>query len=437
MKRLVPLFCALSLLASVGNTCQPGSGSAPSIAMTLNGVPSPLNELLVVPPSGFVVNLTISPGSAALNPATLQVGGERWGGDVVPPLEGLFVETANGAAAEIPAGAALAPGTYTFFALIRDVNDRVGSASFSFAVRGFSGGTPPIGTGQQIWLDFESNRDAVPGPDFAIDLQSFGLASPAAPAIAATVRGLVIDAVLARVGEAYGPDASEVSDDPVSVLFTDAPPGSGDVTRICVGGEDPAGGSTIGSIPIDMNNSDRSEVACSTIPPTGVFPRELLVFQNQSSFQEAFDPLRPQRGGVPIGENLWDLWVLDPQFDPDNTLPEALARYTDVMTGIETFARALGSIVAHEAAHALGLVPPGAPGAGLFGGNTGPTNAKPRLPAVFPNLRRSRFSRERNRLAPSLPITNCIFQAQLLLRHGECMQRVRSGAISPKAMVRG
>ena len=32
----------------------------------------------------------------------------------------------------------------------------------------------------------------------------------------------------------------------------------------------------------------------------------------------------------------------------------------------------LGSIVAHEAGHALGLVPAGVPGGGLFGGTSGP-----------------------------------------------------------------
>lgn len=364
---LVPFL----LVALAGSTCESGSGTPPTVSITLNGIPSPVNELLVVPPAGFVVSLGFSPGSAAVDPATLQVGGNRWGGANLPPLDALFSASATGAVAEIPFELALEHGTYTLFALVRDVDGRVGTGSFSFAVRGFPAGTPPIDTGQQIWLDFASDRDGIPGPDFPLDLQSFGLASPLAPAVADTARALVIESVLARTGEAYGPDASGFSNDPVSVVFTDSLPGSGDVTRICVGGEDPAGGSTIGSVPIDINNANRAGLACGTIPPTGVFPRELLVFQNQASFQTAFDPLRPARGGVPIGENVWDAVVLDPLFDPGLAPPDAVSRHAVVTNGIQVFADALGSIIAHESAHALGLVPPGAPGLGLFGGSDG------------------------------------------------------------------
>jgi hypothetical protein len=63
--------------------------------------------------------------------------------------------------------------------------------------------------------------------------------------------------------------------------------------------------------------------------------------------------------------------VLDPAFDPQVAYPDAAARHAVVMAAIDTFANALGSIVAHEAGHALGLVPPGAPGGGLYGGSDG------------------------------------------------------------------
>ncbi len=367
---LFSLLCSL-LVGLLGSTCQPMSGAPPELALRLDGIPAAMSEVLVVPPSGFVVNVDVIPGSAPLDPDSLEVDGFQWGGDATPALEGLFTATADGFVAEIPAAFAFAEGTFTLLAVLRDEEGRAGSALLSFAVRDFPAGAPPIGTGQQIWLDFESDRDGIPGPDFPLDLESFGLASPAAPALADAARALVIDAVLARTATAYGPDASGFSAAPVAVTFTATQPAAGDTTRLCVGGEDPAGGSTIGSVPIDLNNSNRNDVACGTIPPTGVFPRELLVFQNQSSFQAAFDPLRPERGGVPIGDGPWDFWLLEPDFDPDNTLPGLLLRYTEMMTGIEVFANALGSIVAHEAAHALGLVPPGAPGIGLFGGSDG------------------------------------------------------------------
>jgi hypothetical protein len=331
-----------------------------------------MSALLVVPPSGFVVDLAVTPGVDPVDPQSLQVGLSHWGGAFLPALEGLFVETPEGAVAEIPPALALAPGTYTVYAAVADEEGRVGSAAFSFAVRGFAGATPPIGTGQQVWFDFTSDRDAVPGPDFDVDLQHFGLASAAAPAVSALARALVVERVLARVEQAYQAGASGgLGDEPVAVAFTDQPPGAGDVTRICVGGEDPTGGTTVGSIQIDPNNSARNSVECGTIPPTGVFPRELLGYQNQSAFKNVFDPLRTATGGVPVGQSFWDVWVLDPSFDPESAYPDAAARYAVVIAGIDAFANALGSIVAHETGHALGLVPPGAPGGGLFGGSDG------------------------------------------------------------------
>lgn len=368
MKALASLLLLLPWLALVSTGCEP-SGVHPKIAVALNGIPASMSAVLVVPPSGFVVELAITPGQAAIDPTSLEVHDIRWGGVTSPPLAGLFAPTPTGAVATIPSGLALAPGTHTLIVSIRDVQGRTASNALSYAVRGFSSGVPPIGQGQQIWLDFEVDRDAAPGPDFAVDLQHFGLASPAAPAIAADARALVIEAVLARVREAYGQDAGGGGVDAVAVAFDAAPAGAGDVTRICVGGEDPAGGSTIGSIQIDPNNGARNSVECGTIPPTGVFPRELLTYQNSGWFRDVFDALRPEAGGVPLGESLWDLFVLDPAFDPEIAWPDAAARHAVVMAAIEAFANALGSIVAHEAGHALGLVPPGAPGGGLFGGS--------------------------------------------------------------------
>lgn len=369
MKRVPSLLLSFLALAAAGASCEPGT--PPTVTVGLDGIPEAMSSVLVVPPSGFVVNVTITPGYAPVDPESLLVGAARWGGGFSPALEGLFEATPTGAVATIPPGLALASGTQTLFAVVHDTAGRIGTGSISFAVRDFGAGGPPIGQGQQIWLDFEADRDATPGPDFAVDLEHFGLASPAAPTIAADARAVVTQAVLERVREAYGQDADGAGENAVAVDFSAVAPGSGDVTRICVGGEDPGGGSTIGSIQLDPRNSARSSVECGTIPPTGVFPRELLVYQNQSSFRTVFDPLRPEAGGVRLGEYVWDAFVLDPAFDPQSAPPEAAARHAVVMEAIEAFANALGSIVAHEAGHALGLVPPGPPGGGLYGGGDG------------------------------------------------------------------
>jgi hypothetical protein len=372
MKTMHLLPLVLAALALLGSTCQPGSGQPPALSLTLNGIESPLNTLLVVPRSGFVVNLSLTPGASPVVPGSLQATAQRWGSQSVVPLEALFQAAPSGAVALIPPGLLVETGTYTITALIADEAGRVGAGSFSFAVRNPAGGGAPIGTGQQIWLDFEPDRDATPGPDFPIDLRSFGLGSAAAPAVSELARQAVIDAVLARVRQAYyDEDPSGLGDDPVAVDFVDQPPAGGDVTRICVGGEDPSGGATIGSIQLDPNNSARSSVECGTIPPTGIFPRELLVFQSQTYFKNVFDPLRSEAGGTPVGGSPWDGVVLDPGFDPGSAPAEALARHAVVWAGIQAFGNVLGSIVAHEAGHALGLVPPGPPGIGLYGGSDG------------------------------------------------------------------
>lgn len=364
------LLLPVLALLTVGADCQP-SGK-PKITLALNDVPPEMSGLLVVPPSGFLVRVGLASGQAPIDPGTLEIRDRRWGGATTTGLEAWAVPEPGGAVLLFPAERALEHGTHTLSAQVRDVQGRTGTASISFAVRDFPGGVPPIGEGQQIWLDFEADRDAVPGADFAVDLERFGLASPAAPALAALARARVVAAVLERVREAYGQDAGGAGPDAVAVTFTDQPPASGDVTRICVGGDDPDGGTTLGRILLDPNNANRNSVECGTIPPTGVFPRALLAYQNQGWFHTVFDPLRAEAGGTPFGEILWDLFVLDPSFDPEIAPPEAAARHAVVTTAIEVFGDALGSVIAHEAGHALGLVPPGPPGGGLYGGSDGP-----------------------------------------------------------------
>ena len=182
----------------------------------------------------------------------------------------------------------------------------------------------------------------------------------------------VTQAVFDRVFEAYKlQPANGLDPDPVKVAFSTTQPSSGDVTRICIGGEDPSGGMTIGSILTDYKNSNRTSVECATLPPTGIFPRELLIVSGEPAFQAVFNPLIPWAGGTPVGAHPADPIVLDPGFDPGSGTPEQLARYQQVQAAIQAFGDALGSIVAHETGHALGLVPAGAPGAGLFGGTVG------------------------------------------------------------------
>jgi hypothetical protein len=72
-----------------------------------------------------------------------------------------------------------------------------------------------------------------------------------------------------------------------------------------------------------------------------------------------------------VGEHPLDAVVLAPGFDPATATPEELARWNAIQYAIDIYSRVMGSITGHETGHALGLVEPGPPGLGLFGGSSG------------------------------------------------------------------
>jgi hypothetical protein len=370
------LLCgvAAAALLNLGPTCSsvPPPEGPPLVAVTLNAVSDSLNDLLIVPSDDFVINVSFTAGGAAVNPDSFQTFLVRWGDPDVTPFTASFVLDATGGYAQIGPAQALQAGSYTLYALVYDTEGAVGWTDFSFAVRARQG-LPPIGTGQKLWYDFASDRDGVPGPDFPVDLETFGLGSPADPGLSAQVEAAVIDAILARVSEAYHQQdpVGFGTFDPVDVTLFSQDPGGSDVTRICIGGPDPSGGNAIGSILIDPLNSNRAGMECGTIPPTGIFPRAMTVYQSQSAFQLALGGLMPPLGGTPVGEDPLDAIVLAPGFDPGTASAPELARHGVIDFGIRAYADALGSIVAHETGHALGLVAPGPPGAGLYGGTYG------------------------------------------------------------------
>jgi len=153
-------------------------------------------------------------------------------------------------------------------------------------------------------------------------------------------------------------------------IVTSEPVTSLHVTRICIGGEaqNPL---VVGSILIDSNNQNKNSVECGTIPPTGVFVRGLLYYASDPDFQAIFDPIMGSAGGVPVGEHALDAIVLDPFFDPGSASAAELARFDAIELATQAFGDMLGSIVAHETGHALGVVEPGPPGGGIFGGPNG------------------------------------------------------------------
>ncbi len=371
---LVLVIAAVPLLGAPCSAPQVTAPGGPVVSVTLNSVSDELNELLIVPPSDFVVNVSWQLTEASVDPDSLSVVLMDYAGQPVW-VPSVFTATEYGSVAhfrQIETGIDLLPGTYRVSAEISDVLGATSSSELDFAIRDFPT-SPPIGQGQIIWYDFEADRDAVPGPDFAVDLEHFGLASATAPSLSSTVRASVIGTVLDRVAEAYhdGNPNGLTGGDPVQVTFTTSDPGVSDTTRICVGGAHPTGGGAIGSILIDPDNANRESVECGTLPPSGVFAREMLAFSFDTFFQSIFDPLRPAAGGTAVGDDPLDAIVLDPGFDPATASPDELDRFYLIDNAIWIFSNALGTIVAHETGHALGLVAPAAPGVGLYGGQNG------------------------------------------------------------------
>jgi hypothetical protein len=365
-----PHATALGVLALVFATssCDPEQG--PTISATLNAVPAPMNALLVVPPHGFVVNVSYAPTDQQVDPATLSVTAIPWDGSDPVDLTPWLTVGPTGAVGVVPSDASLTPpNTYSLSLRIKDTNGDNGSGRFDFAVRDFPNG-PPLGPYQLIWYDFTVDRDGNGQPDFPVDLAAVGLGSAASPALSGVVEDDVIDRILDRVTQVYWQsDPNGLGSDPVTIAFLLTP--FAGATRICVGGIAPGSPNLIGSILIDPGNANRTSVECGTIPPTGIFPGGMLSFASNYHFQAAFDPLMPSRGGVPVGEHALDAIVLDPGFDPGSATPAELARFEAIDTAVQRYADSLGSIVAHETGHAVGLVEPGAPGLGLFGGSLG------------------------------------------------------------------
>jgi hypothetical protein len=378
MMRSKPLLTLLLLVGAtglLGGSCDP-SGGGPWAEISINAISDELDDLLVLPPSGFVLHVALHAGSAEIDPSTFRLRAFPWNAGPLRNLTNFVPVDATGGLGIMPAGAPLLPGNYTLVAEISDEAGKLGGATFDVAVRDFPTGAPPIGTGQKIWYDFTVDRDGDGAPDFPDDLESFGLASSAAPGIAADVEAEVIARVLDRVAEIYhDEDPNGLGFDPVDVAFSATDPGGDDVTRICVGGEAPGTPLLIGSIYVDVDNGSREGVWCSNVPATGLFPRGIHAWQGNADYQSTFGPVKPSLGGTPLGEHPLDAAVLDPAFDPGSATPEELARWNDATTAIVNFSNVLAGVTAHETGHALGLVAPGLPGVGLHGGEVGPTYA--------------------------------------------------------------
>jgi len=357
---------AILLLVPVllGPSCDP-KPSLP-VTVTLNAIPEEQNGLVVVPPSGFTVDVGL-PEPDAVDPGTRRIELIPFGGGPVVDLTPhLVVDEPDRAVVVVPASAGLEPGSYHVVASAERLGGGGGGAVLAFAVREHPPGGPPLREQQWVQLDFDADPDGDGVPDLEGDLAAFGLLG-SAPSFGPMMRSWVVAEVLARAEAFYTePDPSDLpGGDAAEVRFSAGPPDAGPSTRICVGGEDPSGQGVVGNVLFDPGNADLGEVACDAFLPAGVFPRELLGYAGSAAFQDVFGPVLD----TPVGEHPLDAVIFGPSFDPKD--PAQLARLGEVRRAVEAFSQVVATVTAHEAGHAIGLVPRGTPGGGLFGGASG------------------------------------------------------------------
>ncbi|MCP5059188.1 MAG: hypothetical protein GY937_20985 [bacterium] len=364
----------LALFGSAfGSTGGDPDTSAPSLLVTLNDIPDDQNDLLVVPPDAFQVTLGFdSAGGSVVDRSTLSV---TWSEDVEgypsgSELAALFSSSPTRGFYEVPAGSDLPRTSHYLTVSIEDAAGNQNQQVYGFAVRDFGLGAP-MGSQQQIFLDFDQDRSLGTEIDFLEDLREFGLSSTADLVLESQVRDRIVSEILERAHTLYGRNADgSPGTDPVNIVFSDSAPG-GAYARLCVGGESPTSSIYLGLTPLDEGNLADNENTC-TSAQYGVFPQAIdNLWASEASYQQLFTPVDPDLGGTPIGENPLDSVVLDTGFDPNQATSAQLARWSDVEAAITDFSSLLGTVVAHETGHLLGLTAHGAPPAGLYGGTSG------------------------------------------------------------------
>ena len=259
---------------------------------------------------------------------------------------------------------------------------------------------PPIGARQWVFFDFDVDHNENGRADFAEDLERLGFVAPVVSntatandptdSLADSLANAIAAHALQRVLRAYNPDhdpnRTGLDRDIVTVRFeidpSVIPNPSPYTTRICVGGLDPSDPKSVGQVSFDRDNKAKSSTECGFEPPAGLFPSALATYHDSPLYQEILAPFDTSNGGRPIGSDPEDAphlarvakQALTPQAaisdgpDPDRDQAHD-SRAKQIERAIRVLGNALGSIMAHETGHALGLVAEGSPGVGLFGGS--------------------------------------------------------------------
>ncbi len=378
-------------------------------ALTLGAIPNSMNGstpyavpgglsafMLRVPTYGFALSIETEPGpgGASVDPATLEVTCNRDLGSALAgtDLSTLFSGDDDGQSAVLPASHALPIGVSVFSARVRDVYGNISTwATIALESNPGTSGNLPFDWLDRWWIDFGMDQFAItasgtssvsvvvtPGangtPDHIEDLRICGLQSenPLAACVAigtnARVRGWAEQEVVGRLREAYGADFDgDTAGFAPNLEFTLEQAGS--TSGIRIGGDDVEPGFALGRAFFDARNAGPN---MNRGPNLGVFSTNLIQFYvNTYYFRQRFQTLMPGIG-TPVGEDSWDVIVLDPNFDRFSPTNHVVAnyRYDAIWNAIEAWGRANAVIAAHEIGHSIGLCANGPPPFGLFGGVT-------------------------------------------------------------------
>ena len=335
------------------------------IELGINGVPTRLARDLLLPPYGWTLQVVFAPPTDAdsAGPTTPESAPESAPELVVELREertGMTIEIQDQlipgpgfATLTIPEAMGMREGLVAVRARATFQDGSTAEDWRRLRIRRFPGG-PPIGSRQIIHFDFGVDRDGDGRADFEQDLEQLGLSSPAHPELTKALAARIAERSLARVVRAYDadgdPNRTGRPRDPVPVRFQLVPVELESerpfTTRICVGGRDPAQPGSVGHVRFDARNARRAGAECTVGESAGLFPAELAVYRESALYREIMAP-----------------------FDGDPGRLDSVERAVAVLGDV------LGTLMAHETGHALGLVAPGRPGVGLFGGDTGETYA--------------------------------------------------------------
>ncbi len=373
--------------------------TAPSCTVTLDAIEDQRNGDLAVGPHGFEVDVdgrdvqggaldwssvvvTITgPQGTALDPATVQV---------------LGTPRADSFALRIPESHALPAGRYRVEASVADLaGNRSAADGLDFEVVPATAGRMPFERTQVVWVRFDLDRDRSGISDFDEDLLRLGLTAAGDPlGINANVHDLVADGVLRRVRALYtrGFDGSRPADEAntVAIVFTDQEPAGLTSMQIACGGLDPEGqpgrsygdpsSGVLGRAFFDRTNGSFDQHATATAPGLGVFPAEMFLFEAGihrsiypsfvTSFARRFLPFCAPMGGTPVGTGPHDAAALASDYDDSTASSAARARREAILAAADDWATVVGTILAHEVGHAVGLVAPGDNAASLHGDDT-------------------------------------------------------------------